>query len=501
MNAQPSFHGRIYRALLLILLLPAVSPAQLISLKTAPIAAGNQFLVFPSQNLAMGGVSIALEDPFLDPFINPAKGARISGVHLFGAPLFYNISDNQGSARTLPLGALCGIENWFGGLSIAVQQMQAAESQFQPIILPQPGQESLFYWPGLQQQNANNVYIAGLLGTRLPGSNISLGAGLYWAGLEALDGVDLLYPRSQKIEQFGHMADFRLGIFAEFPNRHTLEALVLFNNFDMTHEVSYIDRIWDSLEDHFFTAMRIERNLDRTDTWGAHLGYTLPVPGEEWRIGGLFTANWKTHPKIPNYELMNIPRDPGDSQAFNLGVGVSSMVDSIAVFGADLIFEPVWSHTWAEAAGPLQSRSGKIIFPGEKTVDNHFKFSNWKLRIGIGQQGETFGFRLGMQVRWFHYRLNQYDCVNESARKQKEHWYEWAPALGLHWNFPNFKIHYNGQLTLGTGRPGIAGGVMTDSNRIAAMSGDFLIAPSGRLALDGAILLTHQVSVIFPIRD
>ena len=73
-------------------------------------------------------------------------------------------------------------------------------------------------------------------------------------------------------------------------------------------------------------------------------------------------------------------------------------------------------------------------------------------------------------------------------------------TVGLHWNFPNFKIHYTGQLTLGTGRPGI-GGVTTNDSKVSAMSGDFLIAPSGSLALDGAILLTHQVSVIFPIRD
>ena len=29
------------------------------------------------------------------------------------------------------------------------------------------------------------------------------------------------------------------------------------------------------------------------------------------------------HPKIPNYEIMNIPRDPGTSWSYNLGVGIA----------------------------------------------------------------------------------------------------------------------------------------------------------------------------------
>lgn len=503
MNAQSFFQRRISRVLVMILILPVISPAQLISLKTAPVAAGNQFLLFPSRNLGMGGVSIAVEDPLADTFVNPAKGARLTDVHFFGAPTFYNVSDNQGAARTLPLGTVFGGGKWFGGISLAVQQLQAAEPPVffgvQPTVFVEPGGEAIYYSP-LKEQNANNFYISGILGTRLPGSDISLAAGLFWAELEAVDGVDLLYPRSQDIRQYGHSADFRVGISAELSGHHSFEALLLYNDFDMTHDVAYLKSVPLFGENDFFQGIQVERNLDRTYTWGMHFGYTLPLPGEEWRMGGILTANRKTHPKIPNYELMNIPRDPGESYAFNIGAGVSRMVDGAVVFGADFIFEPAWSHTWAEAAEPLQTPGGKTIFPGQKTVDNRFTFSNWKLRIGIGEQGESFGLQLGMQVSQYRYWLEQTNFVEEIKRKQKEYWYEWTPGLGLRWKFSRFELQYTGQLTLGTGRPGIASsGVVRTASEIGALGNDFLIAPSGELALDEAILLTHQISVVIPL--
>src|SRR5437868_9922845 len=76
--------------------------AQLISIKTVPIAQGDQFEIFPSQNLAMGGVSIAVPDTLLDPFRNPAKGARLAvAPRFFGSPTFYGVSSGAGGGRTL----------------------------------------------------------------------------------------------------------------------------------------------------------------------------------------------------------------------------------------------------------------------------------------------------------------------------------------------------------------------------------------------------------------
>ena len=38
---------------------PDPASAQLIPIKTVPVASGDQFLLFPSQNLGMGGVGVA----------------------------------------------------------------------------------------------------------------------------------------------------------------------------------------------------------------------------------------------------------------------------------------------------------------------------------------------------------------------------------------------------------------------------------------------------------
>ena len=74
----PSSHKLF--SVILFLWLPCLLSAQLISLKSVPVATGDQFLMFPSQYLGMGGVSIALDDTLYDPFANPAKGSRARGI-------------------------------------------------------------------------------------------------------------------------------------------------------------------------------------------------------------------------------------------------------------------------------------------------------------------------------------------------------------------------------------------------------------------------------------
>src|SRR5215210_7763409 len=69
--------------------------AQIIQIKTLPIADGDQWRFFPSANFGLGGLSIALRDSLLDPFENPAKGSRLSehtkGL-FFGSPSVYSVS-------------------------------------------------------------------------------------------------------------------------------------------------------------------------------------------------------------------------------------------------------------------------------------------------------------------------------------------------------------------------------------------------------------------------
>ncbi|MDP9352853.1 MAG: hypothetical protein M3P51_15125, partial [Chloroflexota bacterium] len=108
---------------LLLAALAAPAESQLISLKTVPIASGEQFLLAPARSLGMGGVSIAVQDTLGDPFVNPAKGSRVEGIALFGSPAVYSISGN-GGGRTVPAGVLAGGGRWFGGGLLAFQQIE-----------------------------------------------------------------------------------------------------------------------------------------------------------------------------------------------------------------------------------------------------------------------------------------------------------------------------------------------------------------------------------------
>jgi len=132
------------RALALSALFLTVGPparAQLISIKTVPVAQGDQFDIFPSQHQGMGGPSIALADTLLDPFRNPAKGARLAVPRFVSSPTFYGVSNRTGGGRTLPLAAFTQRGAWYGGLSLALQEIDPSQSQppvSQPIGIAEP---------------------------------------------------------------------------------------------------------------------------------------------------------------------------------------------------------------------------------------------------------------------------------------------------------------------------------------------------------------------------
>ncbi|MDZ7363127.1 MAG: hypothetical protein ONB46_20745 [candidate division KSB1 bacterium] len=492
-SSIPAKHAR--RLALLFVFLPIISQAQLISVKSVPVAAAEQFLLVPSQNLGMGGVSLALEDASADPFVNPAKGGRIHGVYLFSAPVFGTITENNGGVRTLPLGALLGSSRWFGGMSLAVQQLTPPE-RFNFVARLSFNNPALT----LADKNSNNLYATGLLGKKFSTAGISLAAGISWAELQAMQGVDFLYGNSSRLEQSGHIVDCRLGLLREKGRQPSFEMLLLHNRVRMAHERYYQTWFWEGDIGANRRTVDFVRELDQTDTWGLHFGAMIPLKNAGSRAGLIFTANRKSHPKIPNYELMNIPRDPGTSWAFNFGAGLAHATDSSAV-GIDFIFEPIWSHTWADAAAPVRNERGDVLIPaGGKTVENDFRFNNAVVRLGLNRQRQTLGFQLGLQARFIHYHLKQTNFVFNTRRSQKEFWAEWTPSIGFNLNLSPFQIRYTGRLTAGTGQPGV------ESPRFFGVSdsraeSNFIIAPSGSLTLEEAVVLTHQVSVVVKLQS
>ena len=74
---------------------------------------------------------------------------------------------------------------------------------------------------------------------------------------------------------------------------------------------------------------------------------------------------------------------------------------------------------------------------------------------------------------------------------------EWTPSLGVQIRFPELELGYVGRITTGSGRPGVQ---WTGARAEAMLSSDFIIAPSGPLTLQDALVLTHQLSISIPIR-
>ena len=476
-------------------LLPLAAAAQTIPIKTIPVAEGDQFLIFPSQNLGMGGVAIALDDPLLDPFVNPAKAVSTEGIRFASAPVYYGFTEGEagidaGSGRTLPVGAVVRQGNVFGGAAIALQEL---------VVPQQPGwggrwQDDVFVEEGAISRD--NIYLFGMGGFRIPGSNLSVGVSAFGAGLNGLEGVRLLYQGGAGVRQRGEMGLFRVGLYNTWADGRAAELLVAHHRFSMTHTMPQ----WDVEAERMGT----RTEYDETQGWAVQAGYKQLI-GEGWTAGAQLTGDWKWHPKIPNYDLMQIPRDPGHSQAYNVGVGFAR-TSGPATFAVDLVYEPIWSHTWADALEAMETASGGTVAAGAMTVENDFRFHNARARLGLQRAEGRFDFRLGLDVHAIRYRLDQEDFVQEFTRLQRERWTEWTASGGLGLRFPEFELRYLGLITLGTGQPSVAprggwGGWTEDRAFDALQSADFVVAPSGALSLAETKVFTHQVSVILPLTN
>lgn len=493
------------RAAVLLLAWAAPATAQLIPIRTVPISQSHQFDFSPSRRLAMGGVSIAVDDSLHDPFLNPARGARLGASRFFGAPALYSVTLDAGAGRTLPAGALIRSGEWFAAAMLVAQQVDLSErtvlaQQFDlvPCLACRQPPAPV---PGPDRSNGN-LYAHAAIGRVLPGAGLALGGSLSWARLRGVDGTDLLYAGSARLRQRGHALDARVGALKDWPGDRTLSAVVVHHRYASTHDVFYVDPVWDPGSMQFAQRIRLEENLDHTNTWGLELTYAHPVRTPGWRVGWRAAANAMSHPKIPNYEIQNIPRDPGNSEALNLGVGVSKQVDG-STFGLDVVFEPIWSHTWADAAAAVQTATGGTIPAGGRTIENWFRFANGAIRMGfaqdleLGKGGNAVGLQLGLAVRTVNYTLRQRDHVQARWRHLDADWVEWTPTWGLGLRFPAWEIHYRGSVIGGTGRPGVFGG---DVPVAEVGHTNILVAPSGPLSLARVQVLTHQVSVSFPIR-
>ena len=503
--------SRVVSLSVVLLTVAGTAPAQTIPIQTVPLVPADQFEIFPSSALAMGGVSIAVPDTLHDPFVNPAKGVRLRAARLFSSPTVYSVSHDAGAGRTLPVGVFSTAGTWYGGLALALQQVDASHVSSSSFNTPlrdtaftltgplAPGAQDLSPGP----QSHGNALTFGMIGKELPASGLSIGGSISWGKLRAIDGVDLLYPGSTRVDQSGETFDARLGLLKEWAGDRSFEAVVLHDRFRMTHDVTFVDAFWDPSTQQFLQRPRLEHNRDFTQRWGLQVKYERPLTASGWRIGWLATANRTSQPNAPTTDLLNIPQDPGHAAAFELGVGVSR-TSGPSLFGVDVVYQPIWSSTWSEAATPTATARGDTIPVGGRTVDNGFHFSNALFRLGVSREvvrslTKTAALQLGLVVRSVHYNLAQRDFVDGATRRVEESWLEWTPTWGLSVRFPELELRYRGSVTHGTDR------LVAPSNQFAnpvldQRPGGFFPPMGPSPTLDGVHVVTHQFSVSLPLR-
>jgi hypothetical protein len=472
--------------------------AQEIQIRTVPLAAGSQSDFQPSLSRGMGNLSVAFDDPLSDPFINPAKASKLKGVNLFFSPTRNSWSNedgsilfsNGGSSRykgtginSLPFGLFLKKDNFFAGGLIAYQSYSSERSSDNVWWSSQSGNDQD------DRDVGDNTYLFGLIGTYIPDLKISVAGSVSWSDFKALDGVNLLYPGSSEINQDGWAVSYKFGLTGELSERDQLDLIIGRSIFKSSHEVIYSNPMW-FLSDVMYM-YRKELNKDESKSWVVHTRYNRNV-NEKWRVGALFTVNWKEHPKIPNYALANIPRDPGNSTAFNIGAGFVYSGERTTI-GLEYIYEPITSYTWAEAG------EDPVFSSTFKTVENFFDFYNHIVRAGLCSQTDYnwLSFRLGVQLHFNKYDLKQDDNIIMTSRRADENWLETTLCGGLTLKFSQVQILYSLQIILGNGLVGVESNWTTRFAVEDAARNDFLIAPYGALIVDEIPLVTQQISVAY----
>lgn len=484
--------GSLFALLMAAVLTAHPVSSQIIPIRTVPVASGDQFLMVPSSTLGMGGVRVAVDDSLANGWSNPAKGVLVGETLFFSSPTFYSISGNNGGGRTFPIGGLLAGARWFGGALMSLQQID--NSRGQSTVWSQAwGQPQR-----LNDESARNLYGFGYVGRRI-GDAWSVGVGVSASELQAMDGVDLLYANADRIEQSGGSQDFRIGLYHD-GRTDRVSLLFVHSRLSMEHRVSYAEWIYDPALMQTVLQERVEKNEERTRTWGAQTGWIRSLAAPGWRVGASATVNRKTHPEIPNYDIQDIPRDPGKTWAFEGAVGVARDMGP-TTFGVDVAFQPIWSDTWQKANAEDVVASGGALDVGDHSIDNDFFFTNVMLRAGLSHHVKRATLQAGLEVRSYSYHLVQVDYVNATDRKQNESWMEWTPSIGVLLSFSGIDVRYTGRVTQGTGRPGTDWTPLWPQTVLSQTSlGDFLVAPERPLTLQDASVTTHQIAIRVPVR-
>jgi hypothetical protein len=329
-------------------------------------------------------------------------------------------------------------------------------------------------------------------------------------GLHGTDGVEQLFANAWDIEESGGVRDYRIGFAARLDRGATLEAGILYNRYRMTHDVTSVTwELTDSARWLFMPEVNREAHRNISKTRGAHVRYVEPLEGTHWRVGGILAVNRKDHPKIPTYDLTAveiaarppIPRDPGNSWAFDIGGGMA-YEEGPTTFAIDVVLEPAVSDTWADDVVDVIAVDGTVIPAGEHTVDNHFAFTNAHARMGLDRAlGERWAIQLGVSMSSYSYDMDQVDHVLGLDRSLTQQWTEWTPTWGGSFDLNGLVVRYIGMASSASHFPFPSLNFSQEDMPLAVPDfGDVLAPPAGLLATPDETVVTHRVQLSIPLR-
>ncbi|NLP12805.1 hypothetical protein GX408_20585 [bacterium] len=452
-----------------------------ISVKTVPLLSTDQFSLVPSFRDGMAGVSLAVPDGLADLFINPGKMDTAKSSEWFMQPKYSHWtfahettvrSHNRGfyyslektnahsSLLTLPIGVYLQRNKLYSGLMTAVQSLSAS------------GERSA-------QFKAGNYPLCWLAGLRLPSIKSSIGIGLDYVGIRGIDGVYLLYPNAIGLDQRGSARQFKVGA---------------------SMDIGQGDR-WNVLAGRYFFNMVQKAvavtNKDENNGWLVQTEYVKKI-STPLTLALMVTMDRRHHPKIPDYPLAGVPRDPGNTQAWNFGLG-AKWENETSLFGVDLLYEPIDAKTWVDAANDTRIWNGETIAKGVVILRNDYQFYNRILRTGFQLKPAPFlTMASGVQLKWYSYNYYQNDLINgmETTGKPQREWTEtvWSARVGF--KTKKIDVGYSLQLQAGMGlleRQWLWRMLVLEESAMDIARADFFIPPTIPLNVTPVLYYTQRI--------
>ena len=337
---------------------------QLIPVRTYPVLSEDTYLPLPARYGGMGNVSIALADDQREPFINPAAllstrarfvsvfvlprisswDLRTTSLDVWTSPVDMSAVEDRQSATNYfaPIGVIQHADRTALGLLAAVHR--TTSRQFEQWS---SGSGTVVSPPTESSFGANNVALSAAGAAFVPGTSIAIGLGTTLVDVRGIDGIQFLYPNSKTLDIDGKLREYRVGLLMSPLSNDQVSLLAGWNSMEVKQSATYE---WSPTP---------VNNEDKNHTWFGQITYRVPL-SQHATLGVLGLGNWREHPKLPNYPLSGVPRDPGTTQAYNVGFGFSILASANTLLAFEYVFEPIRCNTWIEALTDLTGSGGVI---------------------------------------------------------------------------------------------------------------------------------------------